>query len=64
MFSWNSKNVYIFSQGAYHPDLVYTQKDIADIIEYARLRGVRIIPEFDVPGIHVYLTFFFNTLTL
>ena len=28
----------------------YTQKDIADLVEYAANAGVRLVPEFDVPG--------------
>ena len=28
----------------------YTQAEIAQLVEYGRLRGVRLIPEFDMPG--------------
>lgn len=36
--------------GAFHPNAVYTLDDIKGIVEYARLRGVQILLEIDMPG--------------
>jgi len=36
--------------GAYSPRKVYHPQDIKELVEYAKIRGVRILPEFDAPA--------------
>jgi len=39
--------------GAYTPSEVYTPTDIATVIQYGLARGIRVLPELDMPG-HAY----------
>jgi hexosaminidase len=39
--------------GAYGPNMIYTKQDIQSVVQYARERGIRVIPEYDTPG-HTY----------
>merc|ERR1711892_424380 len=36
--------------GAYSPKKAYKPEDIREIVEFAKLRGVRVLPEFDAPA--------------
>jgi len=36
--------------GAYSEKHVYSEKEIGELIEYARVRGVRVVPELDAPA--------------
>uniref|UniRef100_A0A336MDZ8 beta-N-acetylhexosaminidase n=1 Tax=Culicoides sonorensis TaxID=179676 RepID=A0A336MDZ8_CULSO len=38
------------AHGAYSADEVYTGDDIKDVVEFARVRGVQIVPEIDAPA--------------
>ncbi|GJJ73121.1 hexosaminidase [Entomortierella parvispora] len=38
------------AKGAYSSSMVYSKRDIAKIVDYAMDRGIRVIPEIDMPG--------------
>ena len=36
--------------GAYSPEKTYSASDVRELVEYARVRGVKVLPEFDAPA--------------
>jgi hexosaminidase len=49
-FPFQSRSSPKLWEGSFSPMERYTQGDVKSIVEYARLRGVRVMVEFDVPG--------------
>lgn len=41
---------YLSRLGAYSPSQVYSPEDIADLVTFAKARGVKLLPEFDAPA--------------
>jgi hexosaminidase len=50
-FPWQTESYpELAEKGAFHPKRIYTTKDIQTVINEAYLRGIRVIPEVDMPG--------------
>ena len=37
-----------------NPDEYYTQEDVKEVVRFARERGIRVIPEMDIPYVCMY----------
>jgi hypothetical protein len=38
------------AKGAYAPNAIYSPDDLRTVVQYGKARGIRILPEWDVPG--------------
>ncbi|VDN06885.1 unnamed protein product [Thelazia callipaeda] len=61
-FPFKSEVIPELVKGAYTPQHVYNISQIKEIIEFARLRGIRVIAEFDTPGHMKSWGFNFSTI--
>ena len=49
-FPFESRTTKALWKGAYARRATYSHSDVAAVVEHARLRGVRVVVEFDMPG--------------
>ncbi|EGG16373.1 beta-N-acetylhexosaminidase [Cavenderia fasciculata] len=49
-FSVQSTTYPNLTKAAYFPTAIYTHDDIEEVVAYAKTYGIRVIPEFDIPG--------------